>query len=86
LVGRSGSGKSTLASLIPRFYHHESGEILLDGIEIENYKLLNLRKHIAQVTQHVTLFSDTVTNNIAYGDLAGAPRAEVEAAAADANA
>ena len=86
LVGRSGSGKSTLASLIPRFYHHESGEILLDGIEIEDYKLLNLRKHIAQVTQHVTLFSDTVTNNIAYGDLAGAPRADVEAAAMDANA
>ncbi|WP_213153574.1 lipid A export permease/ATP-binding protein MsbA [Pseudomonas carnis] len=86
LVGRSGSGKSTLASLIPRFYHHECGEILLDGIEIEDYKLLNLRKHIAQVTQHVTLFSDTVTNNIAYGDLAGAPRADVEAAAADANA
>lgn len=86
LVGRSGSGKSTLASLIPRFYHHESGEILLDGVEIEDYKLLNLRKHIAQVTQHVTLFSDTVTNNIAYGDLAGAPRADVEAAAMDANA
>ncbi|MEX5595239.1 lipid A export permease/ATP-binding protein MsbA [Pseudomonas orientalis] len=86
LVGRSGSGKSTLASLIPRFYHHESGEILLDGIEIEDYKLLNLRKHIAQVTQHVTLFSDTVTNNIAYGDLAGAPREDVEAAATDANA
>lgn len=86
LVGRSGSGKSTLASLIPRFYHHESGEILLDGIETEDYKLLNLRKHIAQVTQHVTLFSDTVTNNIAYGDLAGAPREDVEAAAADANA
>ena len=86
LVGRSGSGKSTLASLIPRFYHHESGEILLDGVEIEDYKLLNLRKHIAQVTQHVTLFSDTVNNNIAYGDLAGAPRADVEAAAADANA
>ena len=86
LVGRSGSGKSTLASLIPRFYHHESGEILLDGVEIEDYKLLNLRRHIAQVTQHVTLFSDTVTNNIAYGDLAGAPRADVEAAAADAYA
>ncbi|MGQ7857996.1 MULTISPECIES: lipid A export permease/ATP-binding protein MsbA [Pseudomonas] len=86
LVGRSGSGKSTLASLIPRFYHHESGEILLDGVEIEDYRLLNLRRHIAQVTQHVTLFSDTVTNNIAYGDLAGAPRADVEAAAADAYA
>ena len=86
LVGRSGSGKSTLASLIPRFYHHESGHILLDGVEIEDYKLINLRRHIAQVTQHVTLFSDTVTNNIAYGDLAGAPRADVEAAAADAYA
>ncbi|WP_339415618.1 MULTISPECIES: lipid A export permease/ATP-binding protein MsbA [unclassified Pseudomonas] len=86
LVGRSGSGKSTLASLIPRFYHHASGNILLDGVDIEDYKLLNLRRHIAQVTQHVTLFSDTVTNNIAYGDLAGAPQADVEAAAADAYA
>ncbi len=81
LVGRSGSGKSTLASLIPRFYHHSSGEILLDGVEVEDFKLINLRKHIAQVTQHVTLFSDTIANNIAYGDLAGAPRADVEAAA-----
>ncbi len=78
LVGRSGSGKSTLANLIPRFYHHTSGEILLDGVEIEQYRLLNLRRHIAQVTQHVTLFSDTVANNIAYGDLAGAPRADIE--------
>ncbi len=86
LVGRSGSGKSTLAALIPRFYHHDSGEILLDGVEIEDYRLLNLRRHIAQVSQHVTLFSDTVTNNIAYGDLAGAPRADIEAAAADAYA
>ncbi len=81
LVGRSGSGKSTLASLIPRFYHHSQGEILLDGIEVEDFKLLNLRRHIAQVTQHVTLFSDTIANNIAYGDLAGAPREAIEAAA-----
>jgi ATP-binding cassette, subfamily B, bacterial MsbA len=81
LVGRSGSGKSTLASLIPRFYHHTQGEILLDGVEVEDFKLLNLRRHIAQVTQHVTLFSDTIANNIAYGDLAGAPREAVEAAA-----
>ena len=86
LVGRSGSGKSTLANLIPRFYHHNSGEILLDGVEIEQYRLLNLRRHIAQVTQHVTLFSDTVANNIAYGDLAGAPRADIERAARDAYA
>ncbi|MEC4024071.1 lipid A export permease/ATP-binding protein MsbA [Pseudomonas fulva] len=81
LVGRSGSGKSTLAGLIPRFYHHSSGEILLDGVEIEDFKLLNLRRHIAQVNQHVTLFSDTIANNIAYGDLTGAPRADIEAAA-----
>ena len=73
LVGRSGSGKSTLAGLIPRFYHHEQGQILLDGIDVEAYSLRNLRRHIALVTQHVTLFNDTVANNIAYGDLAGAP-------------
>ncbi|KPU61477.1 lipid A export permease/ATP-binding protein MsbA [Pseudomonas fluorescens] len=86
LVGRSGSGKSTLANLIPRFYHHDKGEILIDGVEVEQYKLLNLRQHIAQVTQHVTLFSDTVANNIAYGDLAGAPREDIEKAARDAYA
>lgn len=81
LVGRSGSGKSTLANLIPRFYQHEEGEILLDGLEIQDYRLTNLRRHIALVTQHVTLFNDSVTNNIAYGDLAGAPMEQVKAAA-----
>ncbi|MFP3335882.1 ATP-binding cassette domain-containing protein, partial [Pseudomonas sp. SIMBA_064] len=50
LVGRSGSGKSTLASLIPRFYHHDQGQILLDGVEIENDRLRNLRRHVSQVT------------------------------------
>ena len=86
LVGRSGSGKSTLANLIPRFYHHEQGQILLDGIDVEDYTLRNLRRHIALVTQHVTLFNDTVRNNIAYGDLAGAPLEAVQQAAADAYA
>jgi subfamily B ATP-binding cassette protein MsbA len=86
LVGRSGSGKSTLASLIPRFYHHTEGDILLDGVEVEDYQLRNLRRHISQVTQHVTLFNDSVANNIAYGDLAGAPRSDIEAAAGDAYA
>lgn len=81
LVGRSGSGKSTLASLIPRFYHHETGQILLDGVDVEDYRLRNLRRHIALVTQHVTLFNDTVSNNIAYGDLAGAPLDNVKRAA-----
>ncbi|MGV8843077.1 MAG: lipid A export permease/ATP-binding protein MsbA [Pseudomonas sp.] len=86
LVGRSGSGKSTLANLIPRFYHHESGQILLDGVDVEEYTLLNLRRHIALVTQQVTLFNDTVANNIAYGDLAGAPLEAIAKAAADAYA
>jgi subfamily B ATP-binding cassette protein MsbA len=81
LVGRSGSGKSTLANLIPRFYQHGEGEILLDGIEISAYTLPNLRQHIALVTQQVSLFNDTIANNIAYGDLANKSRAEVEAAA-----
>ena len=80
-VGRSGSGKSTLASLIPRFYHHENGQILIDGVDVEDYTLRNLRSHIALVTQQVSLFNDTVANNIAYGDLAGTPRAEIEQAA-----
>lgn len=81
LVGRSGSGKSTLANLIPRFYHHDQGQILLDGLDVEDYRLLNLRRHIALVTQHVTLFNDTVANNIAYGDLQGAPLEAVRHAA-----
>lgn len=81
LVGRSGSGKSTLANLIPRFYRHQCGEILIDGINVENYTLRNLRHHIALVTQQTSLFNDTIANNIAYGDLANAPRTDIEKAA-----
>ncbi len=84
LVGRSGSGKSTLANLIPRFYDHSEGQILLDGTDVEDYKLSNLRTHIALVTQQVNLFNDSVLNNIAYGDLASKPREAVEKAAEDA--
>ncbi|WXL25242.1 lipid A export permease/ATP-binding protein MsbA [Ectopseudomonas mendocina] len=83
LVGRSGSGKSTLANLIPRFYQHEQGHILLDDLDIDQYKVRNLRKHLAFVTQHVTLFNDTITNNIAYGDLQGTPMEAVRKAAED---
>ncbi|MDR1994276.1 lipid A export permease/ATP-binding protein MsbA [Azonexus sp.] len=86
LVGRSGSGKSTLANLIPRFYHHEQGQILLDGVDVEDYTLRNLRRHIALVTQQVSLFNDTIANNIAYGDLASLPRERIEQAARAANA
>ncbi|WP_271409502.1 lipid A export permease/ATP-binding protein MsbA [Pseudomonas sp. Q1-7] len=81
LVGRSGSGKSTLANLIPRFYHHDQGQILLDGVDIEAYRLRNLRRHIALVSQQVNLFNDSVASNIAYGDLADAPREAIEQAA-----
>jgi subfamily B ATP-binding cassette protein MsbA len=81
IVGRSGSGKSTLASLIPRFYNHQGGQILIDGVDVEDYTLRNLRRHIALVTQQVVLFNDTIAANIAYGDLAESPRADIERAA-----
>lgn len=86
LVGRSGSGKSTLANLLPRFYHHGEGQILIDGIDVEDYTLLNLRHHVALVTQQVTLFNDTIANNIAYGDLADTPHETIARAAEAANA
>jgi len=86
LVGASGGGKSTLANLVSRFYPHETGEILLDGVEINRYKLANLRQQIALVNQQVTLFNDTIANNIAYGALASASRSEVAVAATDAYA
>jgi subfamily B ATP-binding cassette protein MsbA len=86
LVGASGGGKSTLVNLVLRFYPHEQGEILLDGVEINRYRLANLRRQIALVTQHVTLFNDTIANNIAYGDLAGATRDQIISAATDAYA
>jgi subfamily B ATP-binding cassette protein MsbA len=69
LVGRSGSGKSTLVGLLPRFYDVFSGDILLDGVNIQDYKLLDLRKQFSVVSQHLTLFNDTIANNIAYGSL-----------------
>ncbi|MFR9719666.1 lipid A ABC transporter ATP-binding protein/permease MsbA [Aeromonas diversa] len=66
LVGRSGSGKSTIASLITRFYDIDEGEILLDGVNIREYRLSELRKQFALVSQQVHLFNDSVANNIAY--------------------
>ena len=86
LVGRSGSGKSTLVQLLARFYPLGSGSILLDDVAIEDYQLSNLRSQIALVSQDVTLFHDTVYNNIAYGTLSGASRDNVLAAAASAHA
>lgn len=86
LVGHSGSGKTTLANLIPRFYDHENGEILLDGIDINDYELINLRSHISLVTQHVTLFNDTIERNIAYGSLDSYSREDVIEASTKAHA
>lgn len=67
LVGHSGSGKTTIASLLPRFYGLEAGKITLDGIDINRLRLSSLRAQIALVSQQVTLFNDTLANNIAYG-------------------
>jgi len=67
LVGRSGSGKSTIANLLPRFYDGFSGEILIDGMNIRDIHLPELRHQFAFVNQQVTLFNDSIANNIAYG-------------------
>ena len=80
LVGPSGAGKSTLASLIARFYEPASGRILLDGKPLASYRLSCLRRQIALVTQELTLFNDTLANNVAYGGLAGASRQALDTA------
>ncbi len=67
LVGRSGSGKSTASSMLLRFYDATKGEVLIDGINVEEYKLKDLRNQFAYVSQHVVLFNDSIANNISYG-------------------
>lgn len=69
LVGQSGSGKSTLVNLLPRFYEVERGRITIDGVDIRDIRLGDLRRQISLVSQEVTLFNDTVAANIAYGML-----------------
>ncbi|MEC0093670.1 ABC transporter ATP-binding protein [Paenibacillus macquariensis] len=68
-VGPSGAGKTTICSLLPRFYDVDEGSITIDGIDIRDFKLESLRKHIGIVQQDVFLFSGTIRENIAYGDL-----------------
>ncbi|MBQ7336155.1 MAG: ABC transporter ATP-binding protein [Clostridia bacterium] len=80
LVGPSGGGKTTLCSLIPRFYEVSSGEIKIDGTNIQSVTLRSLRDHIGFVAQDVYLFSGSVRENIAYGKI-GATDAEIEDAA-----
>ncbi|KUM53662.1 lipid A export permease/ATP-binding protein MsbA [Rheinheimera sp. EpRS3] len=67
LVGRSGSGKTTISSLLPRFYEISSGGIFIDGHNIRDCTLASLRLQMAVVSQHVTLFNDSIANNISYG-------------------
>jgi subfamily B ATP-binding cassette protein MsbA len=86
LVGRSGSGKSSLVGMLPRFHEPSAGRIVLDGEDYRDYTLASLRRQIAWVGQAVVLFDDTVANNIAYGELAGASEAQIVAAAEAANA
>lgn len=80
-VGRSGSGKSTLLNLIPRLYDLSEGEIRLDGVDVREYSLDNLRRHISYVGQDVVLFNDTIEHNIAYGSMKSCTHDEVVAAA-----
>ncbi|HTR01144.1 MAG TPA: lipid A export permease/ATP-binding protein MsbA [Candidatus Acidoferrum sp.] len=77
IVGHSGSGKTTLVNLLPRFYDIHSGDILLDGRSLREYGLGNLRHQIALVSQQVVLFNGTVRDNVAYGELAGTPEAQI---------
>ncbi|HDR1022040.1 TPA: lipid A ABC transporter ATP-binding protein/permease MsbA [Pasteurella multocida] len=86
LVGRSGSGKSTIANLVTRFYDVDQGEITLDGVNIQDYRLSNLRENCAVVSQQVHLFNDTIANNIAYAAKDKYSREEIIQAAKDAYA
>jgi ATP-binding cassette, subfamily B, bacterial MsbA len=80
IVGRSGSGKSTLVGLVPRFYDATAGQVLVDGIDVLDCNLRDLRQNVALVSQDVLLFNDSIRNNIAFGVETPDPAA-VEAAA-----
>lgn len=86
LVGESGSGKSTFISLLQRFYDPNSGQILLDGIEIQKLQLKWLRQQMGLVSQEPLLFNDTIRENIAYGKEGDALDSEIISAAELANA
>src|SRR6266545_2107032 len=86
LVGPSGGGKTSLVNLVPRFYEPSAGRLFVDGHDVTTLTLASLRRNVALVSQDVLLFNDTVAANIAYGAMAGAPRAGVERAAAAAHA
>ena len=86
MVGESGSGKSTVISLLERFYNPDSGHILLDGVDIKEFRLSWLRQQMGLVGQEPILFNESIRANIAYGKEGGATEAEIIAAAEAANA
>lgn len=86
LVGRSGAGKSTIAAMVPRFYDADAGQILLDDVPLDQYKLDDLRRQVSLVSQKVVLFNDSIRNNIAYGEMSDKDGALIEQAAKDAHA
>lgn len=86
LVGESGCGKSTAISLLQRFYDPDSGQIILDGVEIQKLQLRWLRQQMGLVSQEPVLFNDTIRANVSYGKEGGATEAEILAAAEFANA
>lgn len=85
LVGQSGGGKSTFVDLLPRFWDVSGGAILIDGVDVRDYRLHDLRGRMGIVSQDPILFNDTIFNNIAYG-VEGATQEDVERAAKVANA
>ena len=85
LVGQSGSGKSTLVDLIPRYYDVQEGEVLIDGINVKDLGIYDLRQLIGNVNQEAILFNDTFRNNISFG-VTSATQAQIEEAAKIANA
>jgi len=80
IVGPTGSGKSTIISLIPRFYDPTGGRILIDGVDVRDYRLQGLRQHFGFVLQDTVLFRGTVRDNIAYGRPGATPEEVMEAA------
>jgi ATP-binding cassette, subfamily B, bacterial MsbA len=84
IVGPSGSGKTTLVGLVPRFYDVQQGSVLLDGVDVRDYRLTDLRSQVSLVSQDVILFNDTIRNNIAFNAV-DKTQAQVEAAARAAN-
>ena len=86
VMGLSGSGKSTLVNLLPRLYEITEGRITIDGEDIREYRLADLRRQIAYVGQDIRLFNDSIRNNIAYGALGEASEQQIIEAARQAYA